>query len=248
MQIEASSCLHPCNRQRGSPIQGVVLTSGDVDQVAGLLSLRELQRFRIYCTGSLQRILREDNSIFSMLNRVPDQVLWSEAELGQKTPLLNVEGHDSGICASTFCVGTRYPAYVSPRRAASLRPAEASLGVSLESGSGGRLVYLPAVPGIDDSLIQRLDSADVILFDGTFWSDDELIRIQGSGATARDMGHVPVGGDDGSLRKLAGLRRPRKIFIHINNTNPMLDEVGAEYRQVRDAGWEFAEDGMGFDI
>jgi pyrroloquinoline quinone biosynthesis protein B len=248
MQIEASSFLHPHSRERDSPISGVVLTSGDIDQVAGLLSLRELQPFRIYCTRSLQRILREDNSMFSMLNRIPNQVLWSEPEIGQESALLDVEGHESGICALIFSVGARYPAYVLPARAASLRPAEASLGVILESDSGGRLAYLPAVPGIDDSLVQNLESADVVLFDGTFWSDDELIRVQGSGATARDMGHVPVAGAEGSLRRLAGMRRPRKIFIHINNTNPILDEASPEYRQVRDAGWEIAEDGMGFDI
>jgi pyrroloquinoline quinone biosynthesis protein B len=247
-QIEASSFLHPRSAQRDSPISGVLLTSGDVDQVAGLLSLRELQPFRIYCTPSLQRVLREDNSIFAMLNRVPNQVSWSEAEIDRGFPLVNVQGHESGICASIFSMGGRYPAYVSPKRAASLRPAEASLGVTLESASGGRLAYLPTVPKIDDPLLQRLESADLLLFDGTFWSDDELIRVQGNGTTARQMGHVPVSGADGSLRMLASLRRPRKIFIHINNTNPMLDEAGPEYREVREAGWEIAEDRVRLDI
>jgi pyrroloquinoline quinone biosynthesis protein B len=247
MQIEASPPLCPQGQGRHSPICGLVLTSGDVDQVTGLLSLRELQRLRVYCTRSLQRILREDNSIFSMLNRVPEQVRWEEFEIDKRVSLVDVEGQESGIFASMFSVGTRYPAYVSPARVRSLQPGEASLGVSLESDSGGQLIYLPAVPEIDDSLLRRLESADVILFDGTFWADDELIRVQGSGATAREMGHVPVSGDDGSLRRLAGLRRPRKVFIHINNTNPMLNEAGPEYREIRDAGWEIAEDGMGFD-
>ena len=83
------------------------------------------------------------------------------------------------------------------------------------------------------------------LFDGTFWSDNELIHIQGSGQTAQQMGHVPV---SLSLEKLAQLRRPRKIYVHINNTNPMLNEAGPEYRQARDAGWEIAEDGWRFDL
>lgn len=248
MQIEASSFLHPRNEQRDSPISGVLLTSADVDQVAGLLSLRELQPFRIYCTPSLQHILREDNSIFAMLNRVPNQVSWSEAQIGQSFPLVSVQGHESGICGSVFSVEGRYPAYVSSKRSASLRPAEASIGVVLESASRCRVIYLPAVPKIDDSLLQRLESADLLLFDGTFWSDDELIRVQGSGASAREMGHVPVSGPEGSLRMLASLRRPRKIFIHINNTNPMLDEAGPESREVREAGWEIAEDGIRFDI
>jgi pyrroloquinoline quinone biosynthesis protein B len=107
---------------------------------------------------------------------------------------------------------------------------------------------MPAVPAIDDKLLQRLESADLVLFDGTFWSNDEFIQVQGGGATAREMGHVPISGVDGSLQKLAGLRRPRKVFIHVNNTNPMLDESGPEYRQVREAGWEIAEDGSIFDL
>jgi len=97
-------------------------------------------------------------------------------------------------------------------------------------------------------LLKEFESADVLLFDGTFWSDDELIRIQGSGQTAQQMGHVPVSSPDGSLSRLAGLRRPRKIYIHINNTNPMLNENGPEYAQVREAGWEIAEDGWQFDL
>jgi pyrroloquinoline quinone biosynthesis protein B len=97
-------------------------------------------------------------------------------------------------------------------------------------------------------LLQRLEDADLLLFDGTFWSDDELIQVQGSGSTAREMGHIPVSGPEGSLRKLAGLRCPRKVFVHVNNTNPMLDESGFEYREVRAAGWEVAEDGWSVDL
>ena len=94
-------------------------------------------------------------------------------------------------------------------------------------------------------MLAEFDACDVLLFDGTFWSDDELIRVQGSGQTAQQMGHVPV---EDALAKLAGVRRPRKIFLHINNTNPMLDEASPEHRQVRDAGWEIAEDGWQFDL
>jgi pyrroloquinoline quinone biosynthesis protein B len=127
-------------------------------------------------------------------------------------------------------------------------PEEASLGVMLTAASGGRLAYMPAVPAISERLLQVLESADLLLFDGTFWSDDELIQVQGSGATAREMGHVPVSGTEGSLRKLAALRRPRKVFVHVNNTNPMLDESGAEFRELRAAGWEVAEDGWYFNL
>ncbi len=248
LQIEATPHLHPRLGQRDSPITGVVLTSGDVDQVAGLLSLRELQPFPIYCTTSIRRILGEDNSVFAMLNRVPNQVSWREITPGQSFSLLDSAGADSGIRCEGFSLATHYPAYVSAQRSASLRPEEALLGVVLQSSSGKRLAYMPAVPEIEETLLLRLESTDILLFDGTFWSDDELIRVQGNGATAREIGHIPVSGADGSLKKLAGLHRPRKVFIHINNTNPMLDESSPQYREVRDAGWEIAEDGRSFDL
>jgi len=248
LQIEASPSLHPRTGQRNSPINGVLLTSADIDQVAGLLSLRELQPLRIYSTPSLRRILQEDNSVFGMLNRVPNQVSWQEITLGRVFPVLDAEGAGSGIQCEAFSLATRYPVYVSTKRSASLRSEEALLGFFLQSSSGKRLAYMPAVPAIDGLLLQRLESADLLLFDGTFWSDDELIRVQGSGATAREMGHVPVSGADGSLRTLAGLRHPRKVFIHVNNTNPMLEESGPQYREVRDAGWEIAEDGWNLEL
>jgi pyrroloquinoline quinone biosynthesis protein B len=233
---------------RDSPIHGVLLTSSDIDQVAGLLSLRELQSFRIYCTPSIRRILQEDNSMFAMLNRVPNQVSWAEISAKGDFSLLTVAGKDSGICCTAFSLGSRYPAYVSPERGASLKSEEALLGLVVASSPGKRFAYLPAVPAVDDSLLQHLQDVDLLLFDGTFWSDDELIRVQGSGSTAREMGHIPVSGAEGSLRKLAGLQRPRKIFVHVNNTNPMLDESGPEYQEIRAAGWEVAEDGWHFDL
>lgn len=242
-QIERTAALHPRHGIRDSPISGVVLTSADIDQVAGLLSLRELQPFSVYCTPSLRRILREDNSVFGMLNRVADQVSWKDVTAGSRFPLTDVQGETTGVCCETFSSGTRYPQYVSQKRTG-LKAEEATLGLVLESSSGKKLAYLPAVPTIESALVQRLESVDLILFDGTFWTDDELIRAQGGGQTARQMGHVPVSGEDGTLRVLAGLRRPRKIFTHINNTNPMLDESGPEYRLARESGWELAEDGI----
>jgi pyrroloquinoline quinone biosynthesis protein B len=247
-QIEATPALHPRNAGRDSPIVSVLLTSGDIDQVAGLLSLRELQPFRVYCTPSIRRILQEDNSMFAMLNRVPNQVSWTEIGSNDSFHLLDVAGSESGIGCTVFSLGRRYPAYVSRERTASLNPEEALLGATLTTSSGKRFAYMPAVPAVDDALLRRLEEADLVLFDGTFWSDDELIRVQGSGSTAREMGHIPVSGAEGSLRKLAGLRHPRKVFAHINNTNPVLDESGPEYAEVRTAGWEVAEDGWNFDL
>jgi len=246
LQIEATPVLYPRSAGRDSPIAGVLLTSADIDQIAGLLSLRELQPFRIYCTPSIRRILQEDNSMFAMLNRVPGQVSWTDISCDGSFCLQGERG--VGINCRVFSLGSRFPAYVSPDRSLALKQGEALLGVVAESTSGKRLAYMPAVPDVDDSLLEQLEETDLLLFDGTFWSDDELIRVQGSGSTAREMGHIPVSGVEGSLRKLAGLRRPRKVFVHINNTNPMLDETGPEYTQVRAAGWEIAEDGWSVDL
>jgi pyrroloquinoline quinone biosynthesis protein B len=246
LQIEATPALQPRDRGRGSPINGVLLTGGDLDQIAGLLSLRELQPFRIYCTPSIRRILQEDNSVFAMLNRVPNQASWTEVTLGKSFPLLTVAGEDSGLGCEPFSVGNRYPGYVG-KLSAHLSPEEASLGLILSS-TGRRLAYLPAVPEVDDALLRRLETVDLLLFDGTFWRDEELKQVQDSGSTAWEMGHIPVSSAEGSLRKLEGLRRPRKVFAHVNNTNPMLDESGPEYHEVRAAGWEVAEDGWHFDL
>jgi len=252
-QIETTSELHPQPQHekkdvRHSPIAGAVVTNADIDHVLGLLLLRELQPLRVYATDSVHRILTEDNSMFAMLQRIPGQVAWNTFAPGAIFSLENAAGKDSGLRCRAVSLGTHYPAYVPPARQAKLTFGEASLGLIVESPAGKRLAYMPAVPQIDGALLQEFDSVDVLLFDGTFWSDDELIRTQGSGQTARQMGHVPVSSAEGSLSKLAGVRRPRKIFIHINNTNPMLNQAGPEYRLVRESGWEIGEDGCQFDL
>jgi pyrroloquinoline quinone biosynthesis protein B len=247
-QIEGARELHPRQGVRQSPIAGAVLANADIDHVLGLLLLRELQPLRVYATDSVRRIVSADNSMFGMLQRVPAQVTWTSFAPGTAFSLQGPAGEDFGLRCRALALGTHFPAYVSLQRQSQLRPEEASLGLIVDPLSGKRLAYLPAVPQIDDALIQEIAAADVLLFDGTFWSDDELIRIQGSGQTAQQMGHVPVSSAEGSLSKLAGLRCPRKIYVHINNTNPMLNEAGPEYRQVRQAGWEIAEDGWQFDL
>jgi pyrroloquinoline quinone biosynthesis protein B len=247
-QIEAAPELHPREGLRQSPIAGAVLLNADIDHVLGLLLLRELQPLCVYATESIHRALSEDNSMFAMLQRVPGQLTWKDFTPGTKFPLLDASGKDFGLRCRALSLGTHFPAYVSPQRQAQLVPQESSSGLIVESASGKSLAYMPAVPQISDTLLKEFESADVLLFDGTFWNDDELIRIQGSGQTALQMGHVAVSCDHGSLAQLAQLKRPRRIYIHINNTNPMLNEAGPEYRQVRDAGWEIAEDGWQFEL
>jgi pyrroloquinoline quinone biosynthesis protein B len=180
-----------------------------------------------------------------MLHRITNQTSWTDFEPGKRFDLCNAQGEPSGLRCQAWSLSTHYPAYVKPDRQSQLAPGEASLGFLLEGSSGSPLAYMPAVPQLDEALLQQLDSCDLLLFDGTFWSDDELIRVQGCGQTARQMGHIPV---ENILTRLAGLHRPRKIFLHINNTNPMLDEASPQYRLVRGAGWEVAEDGWQFDL
>ncbi|MGA7359448.1 MAG: pyrroloquinoline quinone biosynthesis protein PqqB [Candidatus Sulfotelmatobacter sp.] len=243
-QIEATPELHP-RQGRHSPIAGIALANADLDHVLGLLLLRELQPLRIHSTASVRRILREDNSMFGMLHRIPEQAIWTDFESGKEFSLCNAQGVDSGLRCRAWSLSTHYPAYVTADRPRQLSSGEASLGFFVNSISGARLAYMPAVPQVDGALLAELDACDVLLFDGTFWSNNELIRVKGGGQTAQQMGHVAV---EETLVELAGVCRPRKIFLHINNTNPMLDEASAEYRQVRDAGWEIAEDGWQFNL
>jgi pyrroloquinoline quinone biosynthesis protein B len=247
-QIEATPDLWPRNGVRESPLAGAVLANADLDHVLGLLLLRELQPLRMYATSSIRRILCEDNTMFRMLQRTNPQALWTDFSPDTAFSLNTPSGRDAGLRCRAMSLGAHFPAYVAVSRQNELSPREASLGLTIESESGKRLAFMPAVPDVDESLLNEFDVVDVLLFDGTFWSDDELIRVQGGGQTARQMGHIPVSSSDGSLRRLAGLRRPRKIYLHVNNTNPMLNEAGPEYRQVRDAGWEIAEDGWQFDL
>ena len=248
-QIEATPDLQPRGEgTRQSPISGAVLLNADIDHVLGLLLLRELQPLRVHTTKSIRRILTKDNSMFGMLQRVPGQVSWIEFTPGALIALQDPGGEDSGLHCRALPLGTHFPAYVSSPRRSQLAPLEASLGLIVEASSGKRLAYMPAVSRLDKSMLKSLDSVDVLLFDGTFWSPDELICLQGSGQSAWDMGHIPVSSPEGSLRRLAHLRHPRKIYIHVNNTNPMLNEAGPEYQQVREAGWEVAEDGWQFEL
>ena len=247
-QIEATPELHPRRGMRHSPIVGIALANADLDHVLGLLLLRELQPLRVYSTASVRLILREDNSMFGMLHRIPDQAKWTDFESGKEFSLCYAQSEDSGLRCRAWSLRTHYPAYVTAERQSQLSPGEASLGFFIHSNSSSRFAYMPAVPQVDNALLAELDACDVLLFDGTFWSNTELMRVKDdprTGQTALQMGHVAV---EETLVELAGLRRPRKIFIHINNTNPMLDEASAQFRQVRDAGWEIAEDGWQFDL
>jgi pyrroloquinoline quinone biosynthesis protein B len=245
-QIENDPVFHPAGAVRTTPIAGVLLTSGDLDQVLGLLMLREFQQFRIFATPAMQKILREDNAIFAVLNRDPDQVTWVNIAPGTPFPLAS-DGEQPYPSCKPVSLGQHFPFYVSSARRKCVEGDQTLLGLMIQSPSGRTLGYFPGVPAVGPALLRQLQGADVVLFDGTFWSDDELKKLRGTGPTAREIGHIPVYGKDGSLEMLKDIKA-RKIYVHINNSNPMLDESSTEYRQVREAEWEIAEDGWEFEL
>jgi len=245
-QIESTSELWPRDGGRESPIRNVVLPSAEVDQVLGLLLLREFHSFRVHATPSVRKVLTEDNSLFGVLARFSGQVNWQDIPLDQPFSV-------GGARFQALALPGSFPGFVSASRQAELNPQDAVIGVLLSpepsANSGARsnertLAFLPGVACVSDTLLGTLQNCDILLFDGTFWSDEEPLRIPGIIRTARQMGHLPLSGPGGSLERFVALRRPRKIFIHINNTNPILDEESREHRVVREAGWEVAHDGM----
>jgi pyrroloquinoline quinone biosynthesis protein B len=193
------------------------LASADLDHVLGLLLLRELQPLRVYAAPSILRILREENSMFGMLNRVEPQVVWTPMNSGAPFPLLWPTAKTPD-CAARFAIFRA--AIPSMLRTEPRGPREATAALFFESASGKRVAYVPAVGSLSDALLEKIRDGDLLLFDGTFWSDDELIRVQGSGETAHQMGHIPV---EESLRLLSNIKIEvgRKMFIHLNNTNPI---------------------------
>ncbi len=243
-QIESFPALHPRpDLFRDSPIQGVVLTSAELDASLGLLLLRESQPLLAYATQTVRSLLDGDNAMFGVLRRQPDQVAWRRLQPGAPMEMETLSGGPAGIRCTPVSAGGGFPGHVSRERSRELDASEAVIGLFFEQG-GRRLAFFPGLPAVDPAWLGPLEQCDAILVDGAFWSDDKLIRIQGAGKTAREMGHLPVGGEDGSIRALSSLRRPRKIFIHINNSNPILDEDSEEHRVMRNAGWEIAADGM----
>jgi len=242
-QIESSPELQPRGGSRSSPIEGVVLASSDLDHVLGLLLLREMHPFLVWGTESVLSTLRCQNTMFTMLNRVADQVRWNQIRSGESFGLKLINGESIGMTCESRAVSERLPAYANRATAA-----DAVLGLVLTATSGKKLGFFPQIASLTTELKTLFASLDCLLLDGTFWSEDELTRLQGTGQSAREMGHLPVGGENGTLQQLAGLTRPKKMYIHINNTNPMLNEAGPEFRAVRDAGWNLADEGCQFTL
>jgi len=238
-QIEANLELQPLadHGKRNTPIAGIILTSADLDQVLGLLLLREFQPLTVYTTGLIRRTLVA-NSFFRMLERVPNQLTWVEIHPGEAFPLGGIV-----TCTPIPLAGSLpYYARTSGEDRTEVAAGEAALGLLLE-WEGHRLAYTPSLPEITDVLRTVYDSCDAILVDGTFWSDAELNRTHAGTPLARSIGHIPMSGEDGTIALLAGISARQKIFVHLNNTNPVLDTRSAEYKIVSDAGWQIGHDG-----
>jgi pyrroloquinoline quinone biosynthesis protein B len=232
-QIQATKYLHPRGEARGSPIAAVVLTGAEIDQTAGLLSLRERSPFTLHGTAATLAAVA-DNPMFAAL--APDVVSRRAVVPGQRFAL------GGGIEAELFIVPGKVPLYLEGDDPDTASESAANVGVEIFNGTS-RLAFVPGAAAITPAVMQRLAHADVIFFDGTLFSDDEMI-VTGTGSkTGRRMGHMPLDGPDGSLAALAGLRA-RRIFVHINNTNPILIDGSPERGRVVAAGWEIAEDGL----
>lgn len=230
-QIRATPVLHPVDGLRGSPIDAVVLTGGEIDQIAGLLSLRESTPFTLYATPSSHAAVAA-NAMFSAMTTVTRRAV----NPGERFMLAG------GIAAQLFMVPGKVPLYLEGEDPELGAESAANVGIEL-SRDGARLVFVPGAAAVTPAMRERFAGADAVLFDGTLFTDDEMIRSGTGQKTGRRMGHMPIDGGDGTLAALAGLRA-RRIFIHINNTNPVLIDGSPERRTVETAGWQVAEDGM----
>lgn len=264
-QIESFPALHP-RAPRHSPICGVVLTNGDLDHCLGLLSLRESQPLRVYTSAAIRDGFMQDNAFARTLQRFEGQLRWVVLEPGTWVPVLRA-GTPTGLSLQAVPVPGKLPIHLEGRCAPS---AEDNLGVLVRDTRAQReLAYFPGVGAYRPEIFAMLAQSDACFFDGTFWSSDELGRVapvQGDDAPspkrAEDMAHWPVGGRDGSLHALAALvgstspalrggemvTRPKRVLIHINNTNPLLREDSPEHAQLRAAGVELAYDGMELEL
>ena len=237
-QIAANPALQPRDGLRHSPIAAVLLTNGDVDHVAGLLSLRENQPFALYGTSDILAALAS-NPIFDVLN--PPCVDRREVALDASIEPL------PGLRATLFPVPGKAPLW---REGAALvigEAGESTVGVLIEA-SGRRLAYVPGCVRVSEEVRRRVDGVDALLFDGTLLEDDEMIRAGIGTKTGWRMGHVPIDGPEGSVAGFADLAIGQRIFVHINNTNPILVEGSAERRRVEEAGWIVAHDGLTLDL
>jgi pyrroloquinoline quinone biosynthesis protein B len=233
-QIRFNSQLHPQSSPRHSPICAVVLTNGDIDHIGGLLSLRESQSFDIWASAEVTAQIKA-NPIFQVLNE--KFVVFKTIETGKAFEPV------PGLSINSFLVPGKVPLYREQGSDITIDRSGNTVGLHIKH-DGRQLSYVPGCAEIDAQLLKDLRATNTLLFDGTLWNDQEMITSNTGQKTGRRMGHSPVSGEDGSMAKLIALNLEQKIFVHMNNTNPMLI-AGSQARQDAEAqGWQVSYDGM----
>ncbi|MEY8828462.1 pyrroloquinoline quinone biosynthesis protein PqqB [Sedimentitalea sp. XS_ASV28] len=225
--------LHPTG-PRDMPLRSVLLTNGDIDHVAGLLTLREMQPFTIYATAGIHEVL-DDNPIFAALNA--SVVTRKTIMLGEPTEIA------PDLVATLFPVPGKVPLYLEGDTVDTELVGEQTVGVHLRA-DGRDAYYIPGCAKLSDDLRDRLRDAALVFFDGTLWRDDEMVRAGLSNKTGRRMGHMSMSGADGSIAAFADLNVGKRIFVHMNNTNPVLRPASKERAEAEAAGWIVGQDGM----
>ena len=224
------------------PVEGIVATDAELDHTFGIVLLREARHLQLYMTAAVRAILERDSRILPVTQAFA-KVEVTEMPLDNRVSLRYRDGASSGISVQPFTV----PA--GPPRFASRTDVGHTVGLIVsDESTGGTCAFVPGCGDLDQALLERLGATDLLLFDGTFWTDDELVTLGISERSARDMDHLPVSGAGGSLNRLSSLSRPRKVYTHINNTNPMLLEASLERATVKRAGFEVGADGMSFTV
>lgn len=240
-QIEQTPVLQPQSGLRSSPIAAVVLTGGDVDAIAGLLTLRERQPLTVLATTAVHAVL-DANPVFEVLNRAI--VARRTLELDVPTPVPLPGGGVSGLTVELFAVPGKVPLYLEiSDEMPVIQEDGTTVGAAVSDGAS-TLFYIPGCAAMTPRLADRLRGAAAVFFDGTLWSDDEMVRAGLGPKTGRRMGHMSVSGPDGTLAAFEELGVRRRVLLHINNSNPILLEDSPERAAVNAAGWDVAWDGM----
>jgi pyrroloquinoline quinone biosynthesis protein B len=233
-QVARSKFLHPKQSPRHSPIQAIILTNADIDHIGGLISLRESHALTVWTTGEVRAQIKA-NPIFDALS--PAVVTFATFQSGKPFAPL------PGLTVEAFEVPGKAPLYREASDGFSVGRFGNTKGLHVTSAGHG-LTYVPGCGAIDDELLAELAKTSTLLFDGTLWTDDEMI-VSGTGEkTGRRMGHVPVSGQDGSMSLLSRTPARQKIFVHMNNTNPLLIDGSPERREAESHGWVVSHDGM----
>ncbi len=231
---------------RSCVVDGIFLPSADLDQALGLFALREGEPLRVFAPLAARRALCEGLNLGAVLGEYCG-LEWPDLPVDAASELAWADGSPSGITCRAFAVPGKPPRY--RERSATPDPLDAVAFRFVDARTGGRLVVAPGLAGLDDGLLAELEDADILLVDGTFWGERELEEVRDRPSPpASAMGHLPVGGPGGSLAKLASLAVPRKVYLHVNNTNPMLRDDSPERQEVEAAGFEVGRDGAEFSL